>query len=90
MYQKMLRKKHVLKPHIKHCFKINDKQGIIIPEQGEYVHSKNYERKKSLFIVYADFESILVPENNRKQNLEQYNTNKLLAKTILLAVMAIN
>ena len=46
MYQKMLRKKHVLKPYIKYCFKTNDKQGIIIPKKGEYVNSKNYERKK--------------------------------------------
>ena len=30
---------------------------------------KNYERKiKSLFMIYADFESILVPEDNGKQN----------------------
>ena len=51
---------------------------------------KIMKEKKSLFIVYADFERILVPENNGKQNLEEYYTNKLLAKTILLAVMAIN
>ena len=31
--------------------------------------SKNYERKvKSPFMIYADFESILVPEDNGKQN----------------------
>ena len=26
------------------------------------------EKKKSLFIIYADFESNLVPENNGNQN----------------------
>ena len=32
---------------------------------------KNYERKiKSPFMIYADFESILVPEDNGKKNLE--------------------
>ena len=46
MYQRMLRKKHVLKPHIKYCFRINVKQGIIIPKIGEYVNSKHYEKKK--------------------------------------------
>ena len=51
---------------------------------------KTIKEKQSLFIVYADFESILVPENNGKQNLEEHYTNKLLAKNILLAVMAIN
>ena len=36
-------------------------------KKGEYVRFKNYERKiKSPFIIYADFESILVLENNRK------------------------
>ena len=57
----------ILRRHIKDCFKINDKQRVIIPEKGEFVKSKNYERKiKSLFIIYADLESILVPQNNGK------------------------
>ena len=44
-----------------------------MPKKGEFVKFKNYERKKikSLFIIYADFESILVPENIRKQNPEE-------------------
>ena len=33
------------------------------------LNSKIIERKrKSPFIIYTDFESILVPENNEKQN----------------------
>ena len=67
----------ILKCHIKGCFKINGKQKIIIPKKGENVRFKNYERKiKSQFIVYADFESILVPENNGKQNPEESYTSK--------------
>ena len=31
---------------------------------------------KSPFIIYLDFESILVPENSGKQNPEEYYTNK--------------
>ena len=31
---------------------------------------KIMKEKKSLFIVYGAFESILVPKNNGKQNLE--------------------
>ena len=43
-----------------------------MPKKGEYVKLKNYERKiKSLFINYADFESNLVPVDNRQQNLEE-------------------
>ena len=67
----------ILKFHIKDCFKINGKQRIIMSKKGEYVKFKNYERKiKSPFIVYADFESILVPEDNGKQNTKESYTNK--------------
>ena len=34
------------------------------------------EKKKSLFVSYADFESILVLEDNGKQNPEKSYTNK--------------
>ena len=55
----------ILKRNIKDCFKINCKQQIIMPKEGEFVKLKNYERKiQSSFITYADFEGILVPENN--------------------------
>ena len=47
--------------------KIDGKQSIMIPKKGEHVKFKNYERKiKSLFKIYADFESILVLEDNGK------------------------
>ena len=46
-------------------------------KKGEYVKVKNYERQiKSSFIIYAGFESILVPENNGKQNPNGSYTNK--------------
>ena len=41
-----------------------------MPKKAEYVKPKNYE-KKSLFMIYADFESILVPENNGKRNPDE-------------------
>ena len=45
--------------------------------KGEYNKFKNYERKMILpFIVYTDFESILVPINNGKQNPEKSHANK--------------
>ena len=48
-----------------------------MPRKSEYVKFRNYERKiKSSLIIYADFESILVPENNEKQNPEEPSTNK--------------
>ena len=48
-----------------------------MPEKGTHVKFKNYERKlKSPFIIYADFESILVSEDNGKQNSEESYTKK--------------
>ena len=48
-----------------------------MPKKGEYVKFKNYERKvKSPFLIYADSESTLVPENNGKQNPDESYTNK--------------
>ena len=48
-----------------------------MPKKGEYVKFKKFERKLKLpLMVYADFESILVPEDNRKQNPNESYTNK--------------
>ena len=67
----------ILKRYIKNCFKIDGKQTIKMPKNGEYIKFRNFERKiKSLFMIYADFESILVPEENGKQNPNASYTNK--------------
>ena len=48
-----------------------------LPRKDEYVRLKNYKRKiKLTYVIYADFESILVPEDNRKQNPDGTYTNK--------------
>ena len=58
-----------LKCYIEDCFKINGKQTIKC--------LKIFGRKiKSLFMIWADFESILVPEDNEKQNPNDFYTNK--------------
>ena len=42
----------ILKSYIKDCFKINDKQRIIMPKKDDYVKFKNYEREiKPPFII---------------------------------------
>ena len=64
----------ILKGYIKDRFKINSKQMIIMPKKGEYVTFKNDERKiKSPSMIYADFESIIMPADNGKQNSIQAN-----------------
>ena len=48
-----------------------------VPKKGEYIKFKHFGRKiKSPFMIYADFESILVPEANGKQNPNESYTNK--------------
>ena len=64
-----------MKYHIEDCFKINDKQKIIIPKKCEYVKFKNCEKQLNL-LIYAVFENIFVPEVNEKQNLYDSCTNK--------------
>ena len=40
------------------------------------LNSKILKKKKSPFMIYADFEGILVPEDNGKQNSNESYTNK--------------
>ena len=62
----------ILKCHINNCVNINGKQRIEMPENGEHVRFKNYKMKvKSLFMIYADFERILVLEDSGKQNANE-------------------
>ena len=50
---------------------------IQMPKAGEYVKFKIYEEKiKSELMIYADFKSILVPENNEKQNPDESYKSK--------------
>ena len=63
-----------LKCYIKDCFQNNGKKTIKMPEKGEYMKFKNF-RTKTPFMIYADFESILVPGDKGKQNPnESYNS----------------
>ena len=67
----------ILKIHIKYCFEINGKQTTKMSKNGKYIKFKNLEGKvKSPFKVYAEFQSILVPEHNGKQNPNESQTNK--------------
>ena len=45
---------------------------IKIPQKGEYIRFKNYERElKPLLMISTDFESILVSKDNGKQNPDE-------------------
>ena len=73
-FQQDFRTEEKLKCHIRDGFKTNGKLTI---KKVEYIKFKNFGRKiKSPFIIQADFESILVPEDNGKQNLNESYTTK--------------
>ena len=79
-----------LKSHIKDCFKINGKKTIKMPKKGKYIKFKDRERKmKSPFMIYADFESILVTEDNPNQKIQMSLMLKNI-KDMLLVVTVIN
>ena len=65
----------ILKCHVKDCFKINGKQMTKMSKNGGYVRFKK-RKIKSPVMIYADFESILVSEDNENQNLYRSHTNK--------------
>ena len=59
------------------------KQMNKVPKKGEYVRFKNYENRiKPPFMIYADFESILVPKDNGKQNSAKAKEAKVLCEQI--------
>ena len=82
-------REEILKHHIKNCFKIKGKQTIKMPIKGEYVKLKNFERKiKSPFMIYADFASILVSEDNGKHKI-QMSLILTNIKNMFLVIMVI-
>ena len=70
--KKVFSAERISKHHIKEWFKSNGKQRIIMPKKGDYFKLKNYERNMSSpYMIYTDFESILVPEDTSYTNKYQ-------------------
>ena len=58
-----------------------------MPKKGEYVKFKSFERKiKSLFMIYADFEITLVPQDNGKQNTNGSNADKYQKHIVVMVI----
>ena len=56
-------------------------------KKREYVTFRNYKRKiKSPFMIYADFESTLVPEDNGKQHPDESYTNKYKKHVAVMSI----
>ena len=64
-------------------------KGLRCLKKDKCLKFENFERKiKSPFVINADFESILVPENNEKQNPKESDTSKY--QNTVFEVMIIN
>ena len=64
--------REILGIHVNDCFKTNDKCTIKMAKKGETIKFRNYTRKtNSPLMIYADFEGILLLENNGKQNPDE-------------------
>ena len=63
--------------NVNDCLEVSDEQMIKRAKRGWTVKFKNYTRKiKTPFMIYNNFESILIPKNNGKQNSRESYINK--------------
>src|SRR5258708_32371743 len=67
-----------LNEHNPNCIKINEVQAVKLPQKGSFIKFKNLKNTLDVpFIIYADFESILVPlEKDNNTKLHNTSTNK--------------
>ena len=80
--------KETVKCHMNDSFKINAKQRVEMSKNGEYVKFKNYKREIKLpQMIYADFDIIVVPEYNRKQNPGEYLPPQMTKNTFSYKVL---
>jgi hypothetical protein len=69
----------VLERHKETCLQVNGVQATKLPEEGTKIKFKNHRNSIPVpFVIYADFESILVPEEERsgsKSSEDESSTN---------------
>ena len=58
-----------LKKHRETCIEVNGVQATKLPKEGTKIKFKNHRNSMPVpFVIYADFESILVPEGERSES----------------------
>ncbi|CAB3984764.1 Gastrula zinc finger, partial [Paramuricea clavata] len=77
--------KEVLEKHKETCLEVNGTQAVKLPKEGTKIKFKNHRNSMPVpFVIYADFESILVPEERKvesenpedKSSTDLYQTHK--------------
>ncbi|CAB4028816.1 Hypothetical predicted protein [Paramuricea clavata] len=61
--------KEVLEKHKETCLEVNGTQAVKLPKEGTKIKFKNHRNSIPVpFVIYADFESILVPEEKKVES----------------------
>ncbi|CAB4024618.1 Hypothetical predicted protein [Paramuricea clavata] len=77
--------KESLEKHKETCLEVNGTQAVKLPKEGTKIKFKNHRNSMPVpFVIYADFESILVPEERKvesenpedKSSTDLYQTHK--------------
>ncbi|CAB3982653.1 Gastrula zinc finger [Paramuricea clavata] len=77
--------KEVLEKHKETCLEVNGTQVVKLPKEGPKIKFENHRNSMPVpFVIYADFESILVPEDRKvesgnpedKSSTDLYQTHK--------------
>ena len=75
----------ILEKHKETCLEVNGTQAVRLPKEGTKIKFKNHRNEMPVpFVIYADFESILVPEKRKdasesvedSSSTELYQTHK--------------
>ena len=75
----------ILEKHKETCLEVNGTQAVRLPKEGTKIKFKNHRNSMPVpFVIYADFESILVPEKRKdasesvedSSSTELYQTHK--------------
>ena len=72
--------KEVLEKHKETCLQVNGTQATKLPKEGTTIKFKNHRNSMPVpFVIYADFESILVPEekNGKAESSEDESSTTL-------------
>ena len=68
--------KEILERHKETCLEVNGTQAVKLPKEGTKIKFKNHRNAMPVpFVIYADFESMLVPEERKDLSDTDENTS---------------
>ena len=65
--------KEILNKHTSNCIVVNGKQAVQMPEKGNWVQFKNFNKQlPAPFVIYADFEALTQKIDSCQPDTEKY------------------